>query len=68
MSDFLFKNLPKQTLKRCKDCKHIQRWQCGGSFFFYCGLLKSRRTHNGLIKVKCKTPACALFENKEIDV
>jgi len=64
MSDSLFNDLPKQlkTLKRCKDCKHIQKWQYGGSFFFYCGITKGRRTYNGLKKVKCKTPACGAFE------
>jgi len=64
MSDSLFNELPKQSesLKRCKNCKHIQKWQCGGSFFFYCAITKSRRTINGLRKVQCKTPACGLFE------
>jgi len=64
ISDSLFNDLPKQSkaLKRCKECKHIQKWQCGGSFFFYCGITRSRRTQNGLKKVLCKTPACGLFE------
>jgi len=69
MSDslFLFYDPPKQpkALKRCKDCRHIQKWQCGGSFFFYCGITKSNRTLNGLKKVLCKTPACVLFEYDE---
>jgi hypothetical protein len=70
MSDSLFNDLPKQSesLKQCKDCKHIQRWQCGGSFFFYCGITKSRRTDNRLKKVKCKTTACLMFENREVEV
>jgi hypothetical protein len=64
MKDALFNELPAQPCaeKRCRDCKHIQKWACGGSFFFYCGVTKSNRTYNGLLKVKCKTPACALFE------
>jgi len=67
MSDYLFNDLPKQTetSKRCKDCKHIQKWQCGSSFFFYCAITKSHRTKNELRKIKCKTPACGLFENRE---
>jgi hypothetical protein len=69
MSDSLFNDLPKQSAsKQCKDCKHIQKWQYGGSLFFYCNKIKSRRTNNGLRKVKCKTPACWLFENREVTV
>jgi len=62
--DALFNDLPKQlaSSNKCNDCKHIQKWACGGSFFFYCGVTKSNRTDNGLKKVKCKTPACVLFE------
>jgi hypothetical protein len=66
MPDFLFDELPDQFKPqagiRCKDCKHIQKWQCGGSFFFYCGIVKDRKTHNGLKKVLCKTLACYRFE------
>jgi hypothetical protein len=63
MSDFLFNDLPTQSSPaRCKECRHIEKWQCGGSFFFYCSITKSRRTLNGLKKVLCKTPACGLFE------
>jgi hypothetical protein len=72
MSDFLFNDLPMQPnsapFRRCKDCKYIEKWQCGGSFFFYCRITKSRRTINGLRKVQCKTPACGLFENREVKV
>jgi len=62
--DVLFSEPQAQSKpsKRCKDCKHIQKWACGGSFFFYCGVTKSRRTDNKLKKVKCKTQACVLFE------
>jgi hypothetical protein len=70
MPDYLFDELPEQSKpqasSQCKDCKHIQKWQCGGSFFFYCGITKSRRTFNGLKKVLCKTLACGLFEKKEL--
>jgi len=70
MSDLLFNNLPKQLASsyKCKDCKHIQKWQCGGSFFFYCGAIKSNLTYNGLKKVKCKTLSCCLFEKREEDL
>jgi hypothetical protein len=66
MSDYLFDELPVQarpeTGNRCKDCKHIERRQYGGSFFFYCTVRKDRKTSNGLKKVLCKTPACYVFE------
>jgi len=70
MSDFLFDNLPVQkkpkdsTLTKCRDCKHIQKWKCGGSFFFYCRVREDRRTYNGLKIVKCKTPSCYMFEKE----
>jgi len=67
MSDLLFNDLPKQlaSSNNCKNCKHIQKWQCGGSFFFYCGITKDRKTNNGLKKVKCKTLSCCMFEREE---
>ena len=51
---------------KCGTCAHIQRWECGGRHFFYCGARKSKRTDNGLLKVKCKNEACELYkqENK----
>ncbi len=47
----------------CKDCKHCQRWQCNSKVFHYCGVRKSKRTQNGLLKIKCKDKACLLFES-----
>lgn len=49
----------KENYKTCLTCEHRQRWQCGGSIIQYCGIRKSNRTENGLLKIKCKTPACA---------
>ena len=51
-----------QNKKTCKQCKFIERWECGSKFFFYCGSRKSNRTDNGKLKVKCKTEACILFK------
>jgi hypothetical protein len=72
MPDFLFDELPTQCKPhpgtQCGDCKHIQKWQCGGSFFFYCGIIKDRKTLNGLKKVKCKTPSCYWFEKEAKNV
>ena len=46
----------------CNTCQHRQRHQCGGSIIQYCGVRKSNRTENGLLKIKCKTGACMLYE------
>jgi hypothetical protein len=67
MSDFLFDELPTQCSTKCKDCKYIEKWQYGGSFFFYCGITEDRKTTNGLKKVKCKSPSCYMFEKREFD-
>ncbi len=52
--------------KTCKDCEHRQRWECGASIFQYCGVRKSNRTENGLLKIKCKTEACSQFKEIEL--
>jgi hypothetical protein len=50
------------TGRTCIECEHRQRWQCNSKVFQYCGKRKSNRTSNGLLKIKCKDNACALFE------
>jgi hypothetical protein len=69
MKAFLFDELPEQSNPRpsmnCGLCKHIERWLIYGYTAFYCAITKSNRTANDLLKVKCKTPACALFEPGE---
>jgi hypothetical protein len=47
----------------CNSCDHRQRWQCNSKVFQYCGVRKSKRTDNGLLKIKCKTPACPLYKS-----
>jgi hypothetical protein len=37
---------------RCCDCDNHERWECGGSIIWYCGVLKSNRTENGKLKIK----------------
>ncbi len=49
----------------CNNCKHRQRWQCNSVVVQYCGVRKSNRTENRLLKIKCKTQACPLFEKGE---
>ncbi len=46
----------------CFKCKHRQRWLFNSKVFQYCGIRKSNRTSNKLLKIKCKDKACQLFE------
>lgn len=58
--------LNKKTNKTCRTCRHRQRWQCNTKVIQYCGTQKSKRTNNGLLKIKAKNEACFLYENIEI--
>jgi len=51
-----------QPQKYCRTCEHRQRRQCGGKVFQYCAVRRSRRTNNGLLKIRCKDEACHLYE------
>lgn len=55
---------PPKPTTFCRTCKHRQRWQCGGSIIQYCGVRKSNRTFNGLLKIKVTNPACAAYEKE----
>jgi len=46
----------------CKTCKHRQRWDCNTKVIQYCGVQKSKRTNNGLLKIKAKNKACFLYK------
>lgn len=48
----------------CGTCEHRERHQCNSKVFQYCGIRKSGRTENGLLKIKCKTKACQLYKEK----
>lgn len=48
--------------KTCLSCEHRQRHQFGSKIIQYCGIRKSNRTDNGLLKIKCKDQACTKFE------
>lgn len=59
-------NLTKPVLAAgltCNSCEHRQRHQCNSKVFQYCGVRKSNRTDNGLLKIKCKTAACSLHKH-----
>ena len=46
----------------CLTCENRQRWQCGGRVIQYCGVRKSNRTDNGLLKIRAKDPACPFYK------
>lgn len=52
----------KKLTSSCKDCEHRQRHECNSKVFQYCGVRKSNRTNNGLLKIKCKDVCCPLFK------
>ena len=61
----LFSLLDKEpVLSRltCNSCENRQRWECNSKVFQYCRIRKSNRTANGLLKIKCKTVACASYK------
>ncbi len=53
------------TGKTCLTCQHRERHECGGRVIQYCGIRRSSRTENGKLKIKCKTPACAIYKEEE---
>lgn len=55
----------EKTKDTCRTCIHRQRWQCGGRVIQYCGIRKSNRTENGLLKIKVTTPACFNYKKDE---
>lgn len=48
----------------CRECANRQRWQADHSNTVqqYCAARRSRRTRNGLLKIKCNQAACCLFK------
>lgn len=58
----LFEIEPTNPTAFCRTCEHRERHQCNSKVFQYCGVLKSSRTENGKLKIKCKTPACSLYK------
>lgn len=59
----------KQELPTCRTCKHRQRWKLNDhstKIVQSCALQKSRRTGNGLKRIKVTNPACRLYEKNKI--
>lgn len=55
---------PTKPDKTCRTCANRQRWHCGGSIIQYCGVRKSNRTFNKLLKIKVTNPACELYREE----
>ena len=53
---------PKKPTKFCRTCAHRQPWESGQRTIQYCGVRKSNRTYNGLLKIKVTNPACMAYK------
>ena len=52
--------------KTCRYCAHRQRWFLGPvRIGQYCGVRSSKRTHNGLLKIKVTNPACGFYKKED---
>lgn len=60
--DKLFETEPIFPEKFCRTCEYRQRHSCGTKIIQYCGIVKSNRTDNGQLKIKCKTKACLHYK------
>ena len=49
----------------CRTCKNRQRWECGDRIIQYCGVRKSNRTFNHLLKIKVTNEACLLYKEEQ---
>ena len=61
----LFEIETKSIKEKCKDCQHIERWQCNSKVFFYCAAKSSGRTTNGKTKIKANDEACHYFKSQK---
>lgn len=53
---------PEKPTKFCRTCAHREPWEAGGRTVQYCGIRKSKRTDNGLLRIKVTNPACAAYK------
>lgn len=69
MSD-LFNNYgyvdPPKIEHFCRTCVHRQPWESSDKVYYYCSARKSKRTINGLLKIKLSNPSCVLYKEDEI--
>ena len=54
----------EERKERCKTCKHITwlEYNYPVKRFFYCKIRKSKRTENGLLKIKANDTACESYK------
>lgn len=58
-------NIPEQPPTAfCRSCVNRQRWTFGNTVIQYCGVRKSNRTENGLLKIKVTMPACEAYKKE----
>jgi hypothetical protein len=58
---FNLENFVVNKYATCRTCEHRQRHEYYTKVFHYCGIRKSNRTGNGLLKIKCKDIACPMY-------
>lgn len=57
--------VPEPPKEFCRTCIHREKWSHFGYTGQYCGVRKSKRTENGLLKIKVTMPACLAYKKKE---
>ena len=66
MTELLFEVPLGNSDKTCRTCAHRQRWCLGPKRIGqYCGVHLSKRTHNGLLKIKVTNRACDKYKEEE---
>lgn len=58
----LFETPANNAGKTCRTCVNRQSWQCGGRVIQYCGIHRSNRTDNGLLKIKVTDASCPAYK------
>lgn len=67
-ADKLFDIPVKKPNAFCRTCIHRERHLVGNTLVLqYCAKRISNRTSNGMLKIKCKTPACELYELQTLE-
>lgn len=61
----LFSNI-LPTGKTCRNCENRKRYEVSRSGLIkqYCGVIKSNRTFNGLLKIKVTNKACNQYKEQ----
>lgn len=54
-----------KVVETCRTCEHRERHQFNNTVIQYCGIRKSNRTDNGLLKIKCKNVSCEVYKKEQ---